>query len=289
MQEIINVLDADHIRLYLQTINPIPVLTREQEIELSKWIWAAQTNGEIDRVASTQLIKCNLKLAVSRAKLYLGRGLEFLDLIQEGNTGLIDAAAKFDYRRGNKFSTYATKWIDQKISKAVVDQGRLIRLTRYRIDNISYMHKEEKGLMQILGRQPTEEELADATGLSHEEITELKQDANLPLSLETPLSNEEDSSLLGDSIIDSNQPDLGEAVSKAELKGEVTFVLAYLPPREKRVLELHYGLNGGESLTLDEIGEEFGITRERVRQIEAKALRNIRLNPGSGLLKAYLI
>lgn len=280
---------SDSEGLYMQTIRPIPLLTKEEEIEHSKWIWAAQTHGESDKVALFNLVDHNLRLVPPIARGYSNRGLDFLDLIQEGNLGLMRAAVRFDYRRGFRFSTFATWWIKQAISRATANQGRTIRLPFYIIGKIILLNKEERGLAQALGRKPTEKELADATGFSQEKIAELKLSTDLPLSLETHLNDEDgDPLFLSDSISDNTRPDIVEEASKITLKELLDSLLDCLSPRQKEVLALNFGLSGKDPHTLEEIGRKFGITRERTRQIKTVALRMIRMSPRSNRLKDFL-
>lgn len=262
---------ADPIRMYLKEIGKIPLLTAEQEVELAKRIQAG------DQEAKDQLIKANLRLVVSIAGHYNNRGMLYLDLIQEGNMGLIKAADKFDYTKGFKFSTYATWWIRQSITRALADQARTIRIPVHMVETINRLIRTNRQLMQEYGREPTTEEIAAAMHLSESRVQEIIKIAQDPVSLETPIGEEEDSHL-GDFIPDDTAPAPAEAAFSALQREQLMEVLDTLTEREKMVLCLRYGLDGNRSYTLEEVGEKFNVTRERIRQIEAKALRKLRGN-----------
>ncbi|MGB9885387.1 MAG: RNA polymerase sigma factor RpoD [Moorellales bacterium] len=271
----------DPVRMYLKEIGRIPLLTPEEEIELAKRIEKG------DEEAKRRLAEANLRLVVSIAKRYVGRGMLFLDLIQEGNLGLIKAVEKFDYRKGYKFSTYATWWIRQAITRAIADQARTIRIPVHMVETINKLIRVSRELLQELGREPTAEEIAREMDIPVERVREIMKIAQEPVSLETPIGEEEDSHL-GDFIEDEDAPAPAEAASHRLLKEQLEEVLDTLSPREEKVLRLRFGLDDGRSRTLEEVGQEFGVTRERIRQIEAKALRKLRHPSRSKKLKDYL-
>ncbi len=275
-----NALD-DRVRMYLKEIGKVPLLTAEEEHEL------AQRMSEGDEDAKKQLSEANLRLVVSIAKRYVGRGMLFLDLIQEGNLGLIKAVEKFDYQKGYKFSTYATWWIRQAITRAIADQARTIRIPVHMVETINKLIRVSRQLLQELGRDPYPEEIAKEMNLSLEKVREIQKIAQEPVSLETPIGEEEDSHL-GDFIPDDDAPAPAEAASFSLLKEQLTTVLSTLTPREEKVLRLRFGLDDGRARTLEEVGKEFEVTRERIRQIEAKALRKLRHPSRSKKLKDYL-
>ncbi|HCA70626.1 MAG TPA: RNA polymerase sigma factor RpoD [Lachnospiraceae bacterium] len=270
----------DPVHLYLKEIGNYPLLTTEDEIELSKRI------EQGDEEAKNRLTESNLRLVVSIAKRYVGRGLSFLDLIQEGNLGLIKAVEKFDYTKGFKFSTYATWWIRQAITRSIADQSRTIRIPVHMSEIINRTYRVSRNLLQILGREPTEQELADELKLPIEKVREVLKVSADPVSLDTPIG-EEDDSHLGDFIRDETVMGPEEAASYAILKDQITKLLDTLTEREQRVLILRFGLQDGRSRTLEEVGKEFNVTRERIRQIEAKALRKLRHPSRAKLLKGY--
>ncbi|GAB6877151.1 RNA polymerase sigma factor RpoD [Thermaerobacter litoralis] len=271
----------DPVRMYLKEIGRIPLLTPEQEIELAKRI------EQGDEEAKRKLIQANLRLVVSIAKRYVGRGMLFLDLIQEGNLGLIKAAEKFDYRKGFKFSTYATWWIRQAITRAIADQARTIRIPVHMVETINKLIRVQRQLVQELGREPTPEEIAKEMGIEPEKVREIMKIAQEPVSLETPIGEEEDSHL-GDFIEDEDALAPAEAASQLLLREQLEDVLHTLTDREQKVLRLRFGLDDGRQRTLEEVGQVFGVTRERIRQIEAKALRKLRHPSRSKKLKDYL-
>ena len=262
---------SDPIRMYLKEIGKIPLLTAEQEVELAKRI------EQGDQAAKEQLINANLRLVVSIAGHYNNRGMLYLDLIQEGNMGLIKAADKFDYSKGFKFSTYATWWIRQSITRALADQARTIRIPVHMVETINRLIRTSRQLMQEYGREPTTEEIAKAMHLSEARVQEIIKIAQDPVSLETPIGEEEDSHL-GDFIPDESAVSPSDAAFLSMQREQLMEVLDTLTDREKRVLMLRYGMDGGRSYTLEEVGEMFHVTRERIRQIEAKALRKLRQN-----------
>ena len=272
---------ADPIRMYLKEIGKIPLLTADEEVALAKRIEAG------DQTAKDELIQANLRLVVSIAGHYNNRGMQYLDLIQEGNMGLIKAADKFDYRKGFKFSTYATWWIRQSITRALADQARTIRIPVHMVETINRLIRTSRQLMQDLGREPTTAEIADAMHLTEARVQEIIKIAQDPVSLETPIGEEEDSHL-GDFIPDEDAPAPAEAASFALMKEQLMDVLDTLTPREEKVLRLRFGLDDGHQRTLEEVGKEFNVTRERIRQIEAKALRKLRHPSRSKKLKDYL-
>ena len=271
----------DPVRMYLKEIGKVPLLTADQETEL------AMRMEQGDEDAKRQLAEANLRLVVSIAKRYVGRGMLFLDLIQEGNLGLIKAVEKFDYRKGYKFSTYATWWIRQAITRAIADQARTIRIPVHMVETINKLIRVSRQLLQELGREPTPEEIAKAMGISENKVREIIKIAQEPVSLETPIGEEEDSHL-GDFIPDDDAPAPAEAASHALMKEQLWEVLDTLTPREEKVLRLRFGLDDGHQRTLEEVGKEFNVTRERIRQIEAKALRKLRHPSRSKKLKDYL-
>lgn len=272
---------SDPVRMYLKEIGRIPLLTFDQEIELAKKVEKG------DKHAKQQLINSNLRLVVSIAKKYIGRGLTLLDLIQEGNQGLIRAVEKYDWRRGYKFSTYATWWIRQSVTRAIADQARTIRIPVHMVENINRFLRTSRKLMQELGREPTPEEVAKVLGIEPEKALEIIKISQNPASLESPVGDEEDSKL-GDFIHDSSAPTLFDTASKELLKEQVDQVLQTLSDRERRVLEERFGLKDGRPKTLEEVGRMFAVTRERIRQIEAKALRKLRHPSRGNKLRDYL-
>ncbi len=271
----------DPVRMYLKEIGKVPLLSAEEEIELAH----RMENGDIE--AKRRLAEANLRLVVSIAKRYVGRGMQFLDLIQEGNLGLIKAVEKFDYRRGFKFSTYATWWIRQAITRAIADQARTIRIPVHMVETINKLIRVSRQLLQELGREPQPDEIAKEIGMSVEKVREIMKISQEPVSLETPIGEEEDSHL-GDFIPDDDAPAPAEAAAFTLLKEQLIDVLDTLTPREEKVLRLRFGLDDGRARTLEEVGKEFNVTRERIRQIEAKALRKLRHPSRSKKLKDYL-
>jgi RNA polymerase primary sigma factor len=271
----------DPVRMYLKEIGKVALLTPEEEMDLS------QRMSEGDVEAKRRLAEANLRLVVSIAKRYVGRGMLFLDLIQEGNLGLIKAVEKFDYQKGFKFSTYATWWIRQAITRAIADQARTIRIPVHMVETINKLIRVTRQLLQELGRDPTPEEISREMGMSVEKVREIQKIAQEPVSLETPIG-EEDDSHLGDFIPDDDAPAPAEAASFSLLKEQLIDVLSTLTPREEKVLRLRFGLDDGRARTLEEVGKEFQVTRERIRQIEAKALRKLRHPSRSKKLKDYL-
>ncbi len=271
----------DPVRMYLKEIGKVPLLSSEEEIEL------AQKIEEGSQYAKKKLAEANLRLVVSIAKRYVGRGMLFLDLIQEGNLGLIKAVEKFDYRKGYKFSTYATWWIRQAITRAIADQARTIRIPVHMVETINKLIRVQRQLLQELGRDPFPEEISKVMDLPVEKVREIQKIAQEPVSLETPIGEEEDSHL-GDFIPDDDAPAPAEAAAFTMLKEQLINVLDTLTPREEKVLRLRFGLDDGRARTLEEVGKEFNVTRERIRQIEAKALRKLRHPSRSKKLKDYL-
>ncbi len=271
----------DPVRMYLKEIGKVPLLTAEEEIELAK----RMENG--DEEAKKRLAEANLRLVVSIAKRYVGRGMLFLDLIQEGNLGLIKAVEKFDYTKGYKFSTYATWWIRQAITRAIADQARTIRIPVHMVETINKLIRVSRQLLQELGREPTPEEIAEEMNLPVDRVRDILKISQEPVSLETPIGEEEDSHL-GDFIQDDNVPVPAEAAAFTLLKEQLVEVLETLTDREQKVLRLRFGLDDGRARTLEEVGKEFQVTRERIRQIEAKALRKLRHPSRSKKLKDYL-
>ena len=259
----------DPVKMYLKDIGQVPLLTTDEELEL------AQKMSEGQEAAKKRLSEANLRLVVSIAKRYVGRGMLFLDLIQEGNLGLMKAVEKFDYQKGFKFSTYATWWIRQSITRAIADQARTIRIPVHMVETINRLVREQRILLQELGREPTLEELAERMGVSIERVSEIQKIAQDPVSLETSIGEEEDSHL-GDFIEDDKTPTASDSVASTMLKEQIARVLDTLTPREEKVLRLRYGIDDGRPRTLEEVGKEFNVTRERIRQIEAKALRKLR-------------
>ena len=298
-------IDADDsVGLYLKEVGRVPLLTAEQEVSLSKRIERgrkareAMAGGDSDRAslrlfiedgwaAREHLITANSRLVISVAKKYMGRGVPFLDLIQEGNIGLIRAAKKFDYRRGHKFSTYATWWIRQAVTRAIADQGRTIRVPVHMGDQINRLLRTSHQLTQMLGRDATTEELAESLGVTPKKVENMIQVARRPISLETPTDEEEDS-ILSDFIQDNDSPAPTDIVTHSLLREQLRDVLHSLPPREVRILQLRYGLHDGQSYTLEEVGRKMGVTRERVRQIEAQALSRLRHPSHRRVLADYL-
>ena len=274
----------DPVRLYLKEIGKYPLLTTEEEIALAKQI--AEGTPEEQAAAKKKLSEANLRLVVSIAKRYVGRGMQFLDLIQEGNLGLIKAAEKFDYTKGYKFSTYATWWVRQAITRAIADQARTIRIPVHMVETINKLIRVNRQLAQELGRDPTPAEIAKEMGISESKVREIIKIAQEPVSLETPIGEEEDSHL-GDFIEDENAPAPAEVASNAMMREQLQEVLHTLTPREAKVIRLRFGLEDGQAHTLEEVGKEFNVTRERIRQIEAKALRKIRHPGRSKKLRDY--
>ncbi|EGC04759.1 MULTISPECIES: RNA polymerase sigma factor RpoD [Ruminococcus] len=275
----------DPVKIYLKEIGRVPLLTSEEEIQLAEMM-----SGDNDRDASKarkRLAEANLRLVVSIAKRYVGRGMSFLDLIQEGNMGLIKAVEKFDYKKGFKFSTYATWWIRQAITRAIADQARTIRIPVHMVETITKVKKASSQLLHKNGHDPSPEEIAEDLDMSVEKVREIMRIAQDPVSLETPIGEEEDSHL-GDFIPDDDAPAPAEAASLVLLKEQIDQVLSTLTEREEKVLRLRFGLEDGRSRTLEEVGQEFKVTRERIRQIEAKALRKLRHPNRSNKVRDYL-
>jgi len=271
----------DPVKMYLKDIGKVPLLQPEEETELAK----RMMDG--DEHAKKLLSEANLRLVVSIAKRYMGRGMQFLDLIQEGNLGLMKAVEKFDYQKGFKFSTYATWWIRQAITRAIADQARTIRIPVHMVETINKLIRVSRRLLQELGREPLPEEIANEMGITEERVREIQKIAQDPVSLETPIGEEEDSHL-SDFIEDEKSTAPTDAVSYTMLKEQLIGVLDTLTPREQKVLRLRYGLDDGKGRTLEEVGKEFNVTRERIRQIEAKALRKLRHPSRSKRLKEYI-
>ena len=271
----------DPVRMYLREIGRIPLLSYDEELELAKKVLAG------DEAAKQKLAESNLRLVVSIAKKYVGRGMLFLDLIQEGNMGLIKAVEKFDYTKGYKFSTYATWWIRQAITRAIADQARTIRIPVHMVETINKLIRTSRHLLQQMGREPTPEEIAAEMELPVERVMEIQKIAQDPVSLETPIG-EEDDSHLGDFIQDEDSPTPQDSAAYTLLKEQLAEVMGTLTPREEKVLRLRFGLEDGKARTLEEVGKEFMVTRERIRQIEAKALRKLRHPSRSKKLKDYM-
>lgn len=271
----------DPVRMYLKEIGKVPLLTADEEIDIAKRM------EEGDAEAKAKLTEANLRLVVSIAKRYVGRGMLFLDLIQEGNLGLIKAVDKFDYRKGYKFSTYATWWIRQAITRAIADQARTIRIPVHMVETINKLIRVSRQLLQEYGREPTPDEIAHVMNISESKVREIIKIAQEPVSLETPIGEEEDSHL-GDFIPDEDAPAPADAASFTLMKEQLMDVLDSLTPREEKVLRLRFGLDDGHQRTLEEVGRVFKVTRERIRQIEAKALRKLRHPSRSKKLKDYL-
>jgi len=271
----------DPVKMYLKDIGRVPLLSAEEEVELAKRM------QENDEAAKKRLSEANLRLVVSIAKRYVGRGMLFLDLIQEGNLGLMKAVEKFDYQKGFKFSTYATWWIRQSITRAIADQARTIRIPVHMVETINKLTRVQRLLLQELGREPTPAEIAEKMGVTEERVHEIIKIAQDPVSLETPIGEEEDSHL-GDFIEDEKTTTPSDSVAFTMLKEQLLNVLDTLTPREQKVLRLRYGIDDGKSRTLEEVGRVFNVTRERIRQIEAKALRKLRHPSRSKKLKDYL-
>ena len=271
----------DPVKVYLKEIGRVPLLTSEEEVELA----IRMANGDV--AAKQRLSEANLRLVVSIAKRYLGRGMHFLDLIQEGNLGLIKAVDKFDYTKGFKFSTYATWWIRQAITRAIADQARTIRIPVHMVETINKVKKVQSQLLHQNGHEPTPDEIACEIDMQVDKVREIMRVAQEPVSLETPIGEEEDSHL-GDFIPDNDAPAPADAASHVMLREHLSEVLSTLTPREEKVIKLRFGLEDGRSRTLEEVGKEFDVTRERIRQIEAKALRKLRHPSRSRKLKDYL-
>ena len=276
-----NIAVDDPVRMYLKEIGKVPLLTAQEEIDLAKRMEAG------DEYAKQKLCEANLRLVVSIAKKYVGRGMLFLDLIQEGNLGLIKAVDKFDWTKGYKFSTYATWWIRQAITRSIADQARTIRIPVHMVETINKLIRVSRQLLQEEGREPTPDEIAEEMGISVEKVREILKIAQEPVSLETPIGEEEDSHL-GDFIPDDDAPAPAEAAAFSMLKEQLVDVLGTLTEREQKVLKLRFGLEDGRARTLEEVGKKFDVTRERIRQIEAKALRKLRHPTRSKKLKDYL-
>lgn len=271
----------DPVRMYLKEIGTVPLLTREEEVSLAKRIEAG------DELAKRELAESNLRLVVSIAKNHIGRGMPFLDLIQEGNLGLMKAVEKFDYTKGYKFSTYATWWIRQAITRSIADQGRTIRIPVHMIEKINKLIRVQRGLVQELGREPEAEEIAELMDIDADRVREIMDISQRPVSLETPIGEDEDSQL-GDFIEDLHMATPAERATYTMLKEELGDILETLTPREEDVLKLRFGLDNGNPRTLEEVGKVFNVTRERIRQIEAKALRKLRHPSRSKKLKDFL-
>ena len=271
----------DPVKMYLKDIGRVPLLSADEEVELAKRM------AENDVAAKKRLSEANLRLVVSIAKRYVGRGMLFLDLIQEGNLGLMKAVEKFDYQKGFKFSTYATWWIRQSITRAIADQARTIRIPVHMVETINKLTRVQRVLLQEFGREPTPAEIAEKMGVTEDRVREIQKIAQDPVSLETPIGEEEDSHL-GDFIEDENTTTPSDSVAFTMLKEQLLGVLDTLTPREEKVLRLRYGIDDGKPRTLEEVGREFNVTRERIRQIEAKALRKLRHPSRSKKLKDFL-
>ena len=283
IQDLESMMDSaadDSVRMYLKEIGRYPLLTPEEEKELGRRM------SEGDEEAKKKMTEANLRLVVSVAKRYTGRGLQFLDLIQEGNLGLMKAVDKFDHEKGFKFSTYATWWIRQSVTRAIADQAKTIRVPVHMVETINKVIRTSRTLLQELGREPGEEELAEALGMSGEKVRDILKIAQEPVSLETPIGEEEDSHL-GDFIPAEGASDPAELASETLMREQIRKAISTLTPREQRVLELRYGLDDGRSRTLEEVGLEFGVTRERIRQIESKAIRKLRHPTRSRIFQDY--
>ncbi len=272
---------SDPVRMYLREIGTIPLLTQQQEVHLAKSI----EEGDVE--SKSKLVEANLRLVVSIAKKYMGRGMLFLDLIQEGNLGLIRAVEKFDYTRGYKFSTYATWWIRQAITRAIADQARTIRIPVHMVETINKVMRTSRNLVQSLGREPSDEEIAAEMGIEPIKVVQIRRVAQEPVSLESPVGEEEDSEL-GDFIEDKDMISPDESTSMEFLRGQLDRVLDGLTDREQQVLRLRFGFEDGQCYTLEDVGKRFGVTRERIRQIEAKALRKLRHPSRTATLKDYM-
>jgi RNA polymerase primary sigma factor len=279
--DISGIADDDSVRMYLREIGRIPLLSTEDEVRLAKRVESG------DKVAKKKLAEANLRLVVSIAKKYLGRGLSLLDLIQEGNTGLMRAVEKFDYKKGYKFSTYATWWIRQAITRAIADQARTIRIPVHMIETINKLIRVQRQLVQDLGREPTPEEIAQEMGLDLDKVEHIIKISQETVSLEAPVGEEEDSKL-SDFIEDDKNLSPEESAIYQLLKGHVNEFLGELSPREQKILRMRFGLENGRTHTLEEVGQEFGVTRERIRQIEAKALQKLKKHEKSEELRDYL-
>lgn len=275
----------DSVKMYLKDIGTVPLLTPEEEVELAKMM-TSENKSDVE-YARNRLSEANLRLVVSIAKRYVGRGMQFLDLIQEGNMGLIKAVEKFDYTKGFKFSTYATWWIRQSITRAIADQARTIRIPVHMVETINKTTRAQRQLLQELGREPSTAEIAERLGISEEKVVEIQKIAQDPVSLETPIGDEEDSHL-GDFIEDSNAISPSDNAESNMLREQLLQVLNTLTPRENEVLRKRYGLDDNKPKTLEEVGKEFNVTRERIRQIEAKALRKLRHPNRTKKLKDFL-
>ena len=271
----------DSVRMYLREIGKVPLLSAEEETHLAKRVVAGDT------VAKKKLAEANLRLVVSIAKKYIGRGLSLLDLIQEGNTGLLRAVEKFDYRKGYKFSTYATWWIRQAITRAIADHARTIRIPVHMVETINKMIRVQRQLVQELGREPSVDEVAKEMGISREKVEHIMKISQETVSLESPVGEEEDSKL-GDFIEDKDSLSPEEVTIRSMMRGDVDTFLQFLSPREQKILKMRFGLESGRTHTLEEVGKEFGVTRERIRQIEAKALQKLKKHEASQRLKDYL-